>query len=275
MGQTDFKAVVLASEIDLGKIARHFGINRKFKWEDSLVLREKDFQGIVRQPENKAVYLFSFGSLVFINCQPHEITDIVSYLHRIEPNLHTANIFEFTDDYVLAADAGQPPALNNDYMVTEQVQGFQEEIVATVLAKSVALDRIEAQIGVLLDEVEDIITYLEEGRLTVSDRQLAQLSGRILGFKYNTISYIMLLDKPDIAWISEEADALYAELSTIFELDGRYEIIRHKTHTLMDITEVFSGLSHARRGTLLEWAVIILIAIEICLSLFEIFFLNR
>ncbi|EAX46622.1 conserved hypothetical protein [Thermosinus carboxydivorans Nor1] len=275
MGQTDFKAVVLASEIDLGKIARHFGINRKFKWEDSLVLRETTLQGIIRQPENKAVYLFSFGSLVFINCQPHEITDIVSYLYRIEPSLYTANIFEFTDDYMLAADAGQPPALNNDYMVTDQAQGYQEEIVVTVLAKSVALDRIEAQIGVLLDEVEDIITYLEEGRLTVSDRQLAQLSARILGFKYNTISYIMLLDKPDIAWASEEADALYAELSTIFELDDRYEIIRHKTQTLMDITEVFSGLSHARRGTLLEWAVIILITIEICLSLFEIFFLNR
>jgi uncharacterized Rmd1/YagE family protein len=40
---------------------------------------------------------------------------------------------------------------------------------------------------------------------------------------------------------------------------------------LMLITEVFSNLVHARRGNRMEWAVIILIAIEIGISLYELF----
>jgi uncharacterized Rmd1/YagE family protein len=38
---------------------------------------------------------------------------------------------------------------------------------------------------------------------------------------------------------------------------------------LLDINEVFTGLSHARRSARLEWIIIILIAIEIALFLLE------
>jgi uncharacterized Rmd1/YagE family protein len=55
----------------------------------------------------------------------------------------------------------------------------------------------------------------------------------------------------------------------LFELRERYDKIRHKTEVLLDITEVFSSLSHAKRGTRLEWAVIILILIELILALWE------
>jgi uncharacterized Rmd1/YagE family protein len=77
----------------------------------------------------------------------------------------------------------------------------------------------------------------------------------------------MLLDKPEVTWDNQAASDLYAELGKIFELDDRREIVHHKTQILMDITEVFSGLAHAKRGTKLEWAIIILIMIEIVLSL--------
>lgn len=76
----------------------------------------------------------------------------------------------------------------------------------------------------------------------------------------------MLLDKPDLTWVNEEAGTLFDELSHIFELNDRYENIKHKTEILMDITTVFAGLAHAKRGTRLEWAIIILIGIEIVLS---------
>ena len=55
-------------------------------------------------------------------------------------------------------------------------------------------------------------------------------------------------------------------LAALFELNDRYQSMRHKTETLMDITTVFAGLAHAKRGAWLEWAVIVLIAIEIVLS---------
>lgn len=272
MVQTEFKAIVLSNEIDLNKIAQHFGINRKFKWEESLLLKENELQGIVSQVDTKMVYIFHFGSVVFLNFQHHEIMDVINYMKKVEVGIIYSNLFKYVDEYKIEANPDGIFAINNEYMVTEEQAEYQLDIVSTILAKSVALDKIEMDISLLLDEIEEVVNDLHQGKLAVSDEKLAKMSASILGFKLSTISYIMLLDKPAITWNNENASELFNELTTLFELSERYSKNRHKIDTLMDITEVFSGLAHAKRGTRLEWAVIIMIGIEIILSLIDLFF---
>jgi len=268
----EFKAIVLCNEVNLNKIAQHFGINRKFKWEDSLVLKGDYLRGIVNDTEKKFVYVFYFGSMVFVNFQDHEIMDLVKYLKKIEPELNESSTFVYVDDYRLEVDINEPPAINNDHMIVNAYEEYHLEIVSTILAKSVSLGKNENDVDSLLDRIENVVNNLSRGELGVSDDELAKMSANILRFRLNAISYLMLLDNPAITWTNEEASALYNELSVLFEIKERYEIVRHKTETLLDITEAFSNLVHAKRGTRLEWAIIILIVIEIVLSLYEMFF---
>ncbi len=266
-----FIAVVLANELNLNKIAVHFGMNKKLRWEDPLVLQEHNLQGILRESHNKYVFIFYFGTVVFINFSHHEMMDVVVYLQKIEKNINQISPFTFQDDFKLLIRPHDEPSINYEDMVTPTFKDYYLEIVSTVLAKSVALEKIEHDIDVLFDDIEDIVDYLAKGRFQISDNRLAKTSATILRFKYNTIAYIMLLDKPDITWINEEAGNLFDKLSGLFELEERYETLRHKTETLMDITEVFTGLTHAQRGTRLEWMIIGLIALEIVLSLLDKF----
>jgi len=265
----NFKAVALTNEISINKIASHFGIKHKFRWEESLRLDGDELKGIVHESIDKAIYIFPFGSIVFVNCEYHEIMDIIHYLGRTEKGLAQISTLEFYDDYKIEISPEEEPAINNDHMITSSEQSFQREIVSTVLAKSVALDRLEIDIDKLLDEIEDIVTYLQRGYLTISDKKLAKMSARILGFRLSTISYIMLLDKPEITWMNEEAEILFDKLSPLFELTDRGENIRLKSEMLMDITKVFTELGHAKRGNRLEWGIIILIIIEIILLVIE------
>src|SRR6266567_4826510 len=82
------------------------------------------------------------------------------------------------------------------------------------------------------------------------------------------VAFVMVLDKPDITWENQEADRLYMIMANLFELNQRYQEIKHKSETLMDITGVFTSLSHARRASQLEWIIIALIFIEIVIYLF-------
>jgi len=266
MPYAELKAIVASNEFNLDKIAIHFGINMKYKWEDTLLLGPDELKGIIREPAAKEVRIFHFGSVVFNHFSNPEITDVANYLRGIDKNIFLANPFEYADDYRIELQPDAPAAINNDFMIVAAAADFQTEIVATILAKSVALERLEASINHLLDEVEEIVDFLHSGSLTVSDEQLAQLSAKILGFKLDTISYIMLLDKPAITWSNNQAAELYDELVSLFELSDRDAKGRHKIDTLMDITEVFGGLVHAKRGTKLEWAIIVLIVIEILLE---------
>jgi len=265
----EFNALAPDNEINLNKIAQHFGLKEKFKWEDPLVLNEDHLKGIIRVPEQKAVYIFSFGSLVWINCLPNEMTDFLNYLKKIEPGLNIKSPFTFSDNYKLEIIPQAKPTMNFDSMITPELKSFHQEIVATILAKSVALERIEMAINLLLDEIESKIDRMEKGHLNISDRSLAKISSQVLRFKYNTISYIMILDKPEITWLNEESESFFQNMSELFDLDDRYQSIRHKSEILMDITEVLSNLTHAEKGNRLEWMIIILIAFEILLSLLE------
>ena len=257
---TEFKAISICNELNIDKIGEHFGIKHKFKWKEALKLNSENLKGILNNTENKTAFIFHFGSMVFLNFQHHEIMDLVKYILKIEPQIIANDFFTYVDDYKLEVKPEQAPAINNDFMLINVASDYHYEIVSTILAKSVALEKNEIGVDRLLDRIETVVNDLNRGRLGVSDEEL------------NTISYIMLLDNPDITWNNVEAATLYDKLSSLFELKDRYGKIRQKIEILEDIAEAFSGLAHAKRGTRLEWAVIILILIEIILSLYEIFF---
>jgi required for meiotic nuclear division protein 1 len=133
----------------------------------------------------------------------------------------------------------------------------------------VALERIEEGLDNLLDEIEEIIAKLERGKLGINDTKLSKTVAVILRFKFNIISHLMLLDKPAITWVNQESENLYTDLEELFELKSRYDKIKGKSETLMDITEVFTTMTYQKRGNTLEWMVIILIAIELVVALVE------
>lgn len=265
----NIKVFSLCNEINLNKIAAHFGITKKFKWEDYLTLDSTQLKGILREPENKIIKLFHFGSGVFVNMGHHEIVDIVDYLKKFEKGIINTS-FKYQDDYRIVVN-DEEPTIHFEYMNVNRYEKYHLDILSVVLAKSVALERIEEGLDSLLDEMEEVIDKLERGKLAISDSKLAKTAGNILKYKFNTISYLMLLDKPDITWVNQESESLYNELSKLFELRDRYDKIKAKSETLMDITEVFTTLTHQKRGNMLEWMVIILIAIELVFAITERF----
>lgn len=269
MESTLFTAYVVAKEINLNLLANHFSFNKKFRWEETLVLKGDDLAGIITDGENKFVYIYYFGTIVFANFSEKETLKILKYLAQIEKSINAVPPFAFQDDFKLVINPQEEPSINFEDMVANQFNSFYLEIISTILAKSVALEKIEREIDKLFDDLEDMVDLLEKGHFNISDRRLAKISSKILRYKFNSISYIMLLDKPDITWVNEEAGTLYGELSQLFELDERFTVLQQKSETLMDITQSFTGLTHATRGTKLEWMIIILIAFEIILSLLE------
>lgn len=265
-----FTAYSLCSEINLDTLASHFGINKKYKWEDYLILKPKNLEGILMGTEEKQAIVFPFGTIAFVNMGFHEIVDLCNYLSKVDTNMATVS-FDFSDEYLLEEESETEDDVY-EYLSVKKIQNYHVQILAVVLAKSVAIDRVESGISKMLDEFEPIIRKLEMGNLNLKEKRIAQLSAQVLNFKFNTISYVMLLDEPDITWNSQDASDLYRKLSKVFELNDRYEKIKAKTNTLMDIISVFNELTHQKKGDYLEWTVIILILMELLISLKEMFF---
>jgi len=267
----EFKSVVFGSEINLNDIASHFGIKKKFKWEDPLILSDNTLKGILKNTETKSVYLYHFGSMVFINMEFHEIQDVVKYLKTKDTSLKIENINEYTDDYRLEINPEYEYSLGNEVMTASVFENYYVDIISMVLAKSISLYKIEHETDNLLDNIEDVIGYLERGNFNISDKQLAKSTARVIRFEYNTIANLMLFEKPSGAWYNEDIDKFYIEMVALFDIEDRYSKITHKTEILKDITDVFGSLTHGKRATRLEIMVIVLIAVSLSISLLELF----
>lgn len=270
MARFDFIAYGLNSEIDLSKLATALGINRKYRWEEPMGLVPDSLSPLSTQRnESEQVYLFYFGGAVFVNCQKDTIDAFFKKMTGFSEAFRDYPAIKYVDHYSLQSSEVKIN-ITNDFAVMPVFDPSFIDIISFVISKSVGLERIEDQVDTVLDEMEDMIGLLAKGKLGIPDHKLAKMASTILNFKYRSIAHIMVLDKPDITWDNLEADRLYLTMANLFELDQRYQEIKHKSETLMDITEVFSGLSHSRRATRLEWTIIILIVIEILIYIFEI-----
>ncbi len=271
MNSWDFQSIVVGNEINLSAIASHYGINKKFKWEDPLVLSGSALSSLLKNTENKHVYMYNFGSLVFINMAFNEIQDMVKYLKTIDKTMKIDDIQKFSDDYRLEIRADYEYSLGNETMTASLFEKYYIDIISMILAKSISLEMVEYETDKLLDNIEDVIGFLEQGKLNMSDKQLAKTTAKVIRFKYNTISNLMLFEKPSAAWNNEDIEKFFMEMMNLFDIEDRYSKITRKTEILRNITEVFGSLSHEKRATKLEVIVVLLILFEVILALFEFF----
>jgi len=271
MKNFDYAGYALRGELDLDKLAIRLGISRHYRWEEPMILNPFDLRPVADDVNTtERAYLYYFGAVVFVNCSAKTMETFCTGMAPYYEAFRRLTSAKFHDEYALQISSGSEMLITNDLAVMPDYTPAFSGIICFVIAKSVALERIEERLDQVLDEIEGFITRLEHGLLTIKDKQLARMASSILSFKYASLSHIMVLDKPESTWKNEEAYQLYLTMANLFELTERYNEIRHKTETLMDITEVFTSLSHARRSPRLEWIIIILIAIEIVIYLVDL-----
>ena len=264
-----FKAYSVTNEIDLNKIATRCGISKKYTWEEPLVLQDAVLENILGSAieSNQKVMLFSFGSVVFINLPSERYPAFINYLEVFEP---ISDWRRYQDDYALHVSS-EKPALTDEYAIINEFSPFYPELIAIVLAKSVGLERVEEQLSKILDSLESLIERLENGKFQIGDKKLAKVTAKVARHEFDSVSYIMILDKPDIAWANSPADMFYNEMSEFFELNDRYEIIKSKTAVSNNIISGFTSISHAFRGLRVELIIVLLIVVEVVLMVFELF----
>jgi uncharacterized Rmd1/YagE family protein len=272
-----FKATVVANEIDLNTIAPLCGIPKKYTWEEPLVLRRDALAKALGDElsQDSAVYIFSFGSVVFVNLPQRLEAGAFAFLNRMGVKPDPKESKKYTDVYELriSPDPGgeEGVTLTDEFARIEAAEPYHADLTAMIIAKSVALEKIEDRLMEIMDGIEPLIDHLEKGNLRVSDKKLAMVSSQIARYEYTTLAYIMLLDKPDITWTNSDALAFYDAMSDFFELSDRYEILKQKTELLNNVVGNISSTSHTVKSVFIEVAVLLLIAVEVVIMVIDLF----
>ena len=74
----------------------------------------------------------------------------------------------------------------------------------------------------------------------------------------------------DIAWKYVQYGRIWEHLRSELEVEQRFETLDMKLALVQDNLKYFLELLQARKSDSLEWTIILLIGVEICLSLYEL-----
>ncbi len=222
---------------------------------------------LVRLEGQGWISLHDFGSLVFFDVPDAEReAQIARVLAALPKEPHPPIV----DDFLIEIEEGKMPQATFDRATVGSLDPGTIEVVALVLAQSVAMDYYEEDVQALHLDVETLATELSElGRTRRGQRELARHVGRMLRTRTQIVMTLSLLDAPANTWEEEPLDRLHRAMRVAFEIDDRYRTLDQKMRLLQDNLEVVIGLAQHRRSAQLEVVVIALIALEIVLAIFE------
>jgi uncharacterized Rmd1/YagE family protein len=217
--------------------------------------------------KNETLYavLAPFGVLTLIAEEKKEILNALSLL-RI--SLDTENIL--TQDYPIHIDPNLPTrfSVTNEAIMLRDATTLNLNIIALAVSQSVGLERYEKRLDTLFAQSRRIVESIH----TFSIRRrshLMQFAKRLALTRHDMVSNLLLLDKPNILWDNEEAEALYTKLAFTLELYDRHEIALSKLSQIKEDVMLVMDIINHKKSEFLEWIIIVLIGVEIVMGIFR------
>ncbi len=148
--------------------------------------------------------------------------------------------------------------------------GVVSELVCLSLGHALAQSTKLASFEVSIEETIKRTKYIPEtlarkGSISLSRTKLAKERGRVHLEKSHVILQFNLLDTPDFIWEYPELEQYYLALARYLEIAPRATVLKNRLEVIQELLEMMADEQKHSHSSMLEWIIIILIFIEICL----------
>lgn len=223
---------------------------------------------IIKFENDKYLVVFKYGVVVFFGLEQDEVDQA---LFKIRDYVDYP--FETPDKEEMELKIGaEKDDIETDYICITELTVHRIAIVSEVLSRSVALEHFEIEVEEVLKEFGDITNKIAKGEnVKLSNKVLLKKVGFGMNIQHQIISRLTMLDKPDLTWDSADLDQFYREMSEEYEIEERYATLSKKLEIIFRDVEFIMNFLDTRRGFFMELIIIILIAIEIVLFIYDLF----
>lgn len=206
------------------------------------------------------VYVFKYGVLCFLN---YDEARRDAFLQRIVP--FCKNVFQppLSEEFEVETNAKENKfGYNKIEIVKPDIEVLR--LIMLNVSQSVSLDYYSEQTNLLLEETNSHTLTLErKGRLDISGANLKKYIGKTLNLKNRIGENLYIFDSPPETWDDEDLNRIDLGLKRTFDLQERYRDIREGLQMIKENLELFKDLLQYRNSTVLEWIIIILVALEV------------
>ncbi|OQR89338.1 hypothetical protein THRCLA_09787 [Thraustotheca clavata] len=242
-----------------------------------------------RRAKDKWVVYFDYGAVVFFNCEDSLTTTLIKHAKK-----YCSDAFEMRghdEELLLVADPTQKQwsELKENNIRVQEIDHVNIQVIAGVLAQTVALEHYERQVEAILAEFEKLNTLVEkkgpqtalfglswsgiESTEKEQHRKLFQIVATNNTLLIDLVSKLRVIDRKrpgDAAWSHTRYHNMWETLLEEFELNERFNNLNFKLELIQHNTKFFLEVLSSYKGTRMEWYIIILIAAELAISAYEL-----
>jgi uncharacterized Rmd1/YagE family protein len=226
--------------------------------------------------EHGTMALFRYGVVVLFNVQPLEEATLLKHLEAFvqQPfDRHEAEMLELR--LATGTNTQEKEQVNNGIAILHNFSVERLQIIADILAKSVVLAHYEASIAQAFDAIEPLALALKQNAQRDKTGTLMQYVGDTLLIQHKMVGRVEVTEKPELLWENPDLGRLYGRLEDEFEIIERHNGIERKLMLVSRTVETEMDILQNQRTLRMEWYVVMLIAVEIMLSVYDIFFRHR
>lgn len=250
----------VAARLPLVRIASFFKLRKDAGWKEYIKIDEAEVEKILKYASaHKAVYLYKYGCITFLNCNQDEISLFLEYLGTLFVEIDYKLLSKFSETHEMTRSSDDYVKLWESAEVRFHYHPQLPEIAAAVLAKSTELDNIETELSEVLDEAGHFIVQLNTGYLRANTKKVAATLAKSIRFKYRSLESVRLLDRPSEFSRTIESRLIFDKISEYFEVNKRYALLSNQMDILDSITgEYFSFRTKQSERRLLLFEILLL-----------------
>ena len=254
----NLKAFHVNKEISIKKVRSSLNFNEISATKDLIMYKLN--QGFI--------YVYSFGSIVFIDLSKEERQ---SFFFKIKEIIHLRKK-PIKEEYEIVTDKSVKDfSISNSEITLKRWNIKSQNLISFILAQSIALEHYESVFVITEKKFAKLNKQLmQNGKITLSSKKVLQVIARNNNIMQGIVSGINVLDKPDSTWESSFLDKLHHKLVEEFEIEDRFENLNSKMEFVQENYKLFLESLRSKYDSRLEWIIIILIIIEIFLFLYEL-----
>jgi required for meiotic nuclear division protein 1 len=211
------------------------------------------------------VFIYPFGAVVFHDVPSATRDAELRRLREARPGLTTQVVRE---SFTVREEPRAQVDIVDGTLVVDEFGPGRSAVVALIVAQSAALEYYERIVADLFSRTSELVEPLEKrGSVPLGTRMLHRFIGQAISTRAEVFTVLALLDKPDAIWDDPALDRIYDELRAEFDLVDRYTALEQKLRSSQEALELVLDVARDRRMWLLEFAIVMLIVLELLLAL--------
>nr|XP_027216020.1 required for meiotic nuclear division protein 1 homolog isoform X1 [Penaeus vannamei] len=220
------------------------------------------------ETENREIYFFREGSVVFWNVPEIERDNVLRFLKKYETGRYDEEAVEEECESLTYAYSDLPTKtrLVKDKIIlnTEGQTDLEKYTFSNAMAMSVKLGIWESSLDKYIEKIEYVSEELSKtGRVVLTQDQVLQKMGQLFALRHLINLSSDLLDTPDFYWDHAELEQLYQKTANHLNISKRTSVMNVKLSHCIELMELLTSHLNEKHSARLEWIIIILIMVEV------------